>query len=189
VDERIDAWSGGQPGPWTRARTTEWFIKGTEPGRRGAVDEDGLLYRRMCGGWRVDPVKAELGPDRWKADVEDWLRRARRGVGVRGEHDSRTAYFWGESSWGGPLAGPCPRPKPVVVQKPDPPKEDPDRGGGNGDDGDGGNGGGDGNGNGNGNGNGGGGGGDAGEGPGGDDGSADGAEAPPEDDGEDAAGD
>ena len=139
VDARIDAWSGGEPGPWTRDTTTEWFIKGTEPGRRKAVDPDGLLYRRMCGGWRVDPLKAELGPERWKADVQDWLQRARRGPGVTGRHDSRTAYFWGESSWGGPLAGACYRPRPIVITRPDPPRADPDRGGGNG----GGNGGGD----------------------------------------------
>ena len=175
VDARIDAWSGGQPGPWTRERTTEWFIKGTEPGRKKAVDDDGLLYRQMCGGWRVDPVKAELGPDRWKDDVQDWLARARRGVGVRGEHDSRTAYFWGESSWGGPLAGACPRPKPVIVRQPDPPRDDPGRGGGNGGgNGGGGNGGGgnDGGGNGGGGGNDGGGNGGGGNGGGDDDGDA-----------------
>lgn len=121
---RIDAWSGGRPGPWTRATTTDWFIKGTEPGRRGAVDPDGLLYRPMCGSWRVDPVAAEPGPKSWRVDVADWLRRARAGTGVRGDLDSRTAYFWGERSWGGPLAGPCPRPRAV----------DPDRD--RGDDGD-----------------------------------------------------
>ena len=110
--QRIDAWTGGRPGPWTRDTVNEWFIDGTQPGRRGAVDEDGLLYRAMCGGWRVDPVKAELGPRAWRADVQDWLARARRGTGVGGRHDSRTAYFWGESSWGGPLAGACYRPKP-----------------------------------------------------------------------------
>jgi peptidoglycan glycosyltransferase len=109
---RIDAWSGGRPGPWTRATIKEWFIKGTEPGRRKAVDPDGLLYRRMCGGWRVDPVKAELGPSAWKADVADWLRRAHRGRGVLGPLESRTAVFWGERWWGGPLAGSCPAPRP-----------------------------------------------------------------------------
>ena len=30
--------------------------------RRKAVDPDGLLYTPACGGWRVDPLKAELGP-------------------------------------------------------------------------------------------------------------------------------
>ena len=54
---------------------------------------------------------AELGPDAWRVDVADWLRRAHRGIGVRGRHDSSTAYFWGERSWGGPLVGACFRPR------------------------------------------------------------------------------
>ena len=74
VAATIDAWSGGRPGPWTRDTTKEWFIRGTQPGARKAIDKDGLLYREACGGWRVDPVKAELGPSAWKADVQDWLR-------------------------------------------------------------------------------------------------------------------
>ena len=75
------------------------------------IDKDGLLYRVGCGGWRVDPLKAELGPDSWRTDVADWLRRAHRGIGVVGRHDSATAYFWGERSWGGPLIGACWRPR------------------------------------------------------------------------------
>jgi hypothetical protein len=71
----------------------------------------------------VDPLKAELGPRAWNDDVEDWMRRARRGVGVEGRLDSRTAYFWGERSWGGRIAGPCPKPKPPKEDKP--PKEGP----------------------------------------------------------------
>jgi hypothetical protein len=62
-------------------------------------------------------------------DVADWLARARRGAGVGGRHDSRTAYFWGERSWGGSLIGPCHRPKPPKEAKPDkgekPPTEKP----------------------------------------------------------------
>ena len=112
VEARIDAWSGGRPGAWTRSTVDEWFIKGTQPGARKAVDKDGLLYRRVCGAWRVDPVQAELGPTAWRDDVADWLRRARRGTGVEGRLNSRTAYFWGASSWGGPLAGPCAPPPP-----------------------------------------------------------------------------
>ena len=111
VKATIDAWSGGKPGPWTRETTTAWFIRGTQPGARNAIDPDGLLYRASCGGWRVDPVQAELGPAAWKLAVADWLRRARSGVGVTGRYDSSTAFFWGESSWGGPLAGACTRPK------------------------------------------------------------------------------
>ncbi|MEX1172900.1 MAG: transglycosylase domain-containing protein [Chloroflexota bacterium] len=140
VSATIDAWSGGKPGAWTRDRIKEWFVKGTEPGAKGAVDKAGLLYRRMCGGWRVDPVQAEVGPKAWLVDVEDWLRRARRGTGVEGVHDSRTAYFWGERSWGGPLAGACPRPKPKPAPVEKEPKVKPDEpgpdkpGGGGGDD-------------------------------------------------------
>jgi membrane peptidoglycan carboxypeptidase len=115
----IDAWSGGRPGAWTRDTRKEWFLDGTQPGKKGAVDEDGLLYTRACGGWRVDPLAAELGPRAWDVDVQDWLQRARRGTGVAGRHDSRTAYFWGEHSWGGQLVGACYRPKPKP--KPEPP--------------------------------------------------------------------
>lgn len=107
VRTKIDAWSGGRPGAWTRETTAEWFIRGTQPGSRKAIDKDGLLYRIGCGGWRVDPLQAESGPAAWRADVEDWLRRARRGPGVVGRLDSATAYFWGERSWGGPLIGSC----------------------------------------------------------------------------------
>jgi hypothetical protein len=107
VRATIDRWTGGRPGSWTRATTREWFIEGTQPGARQAVDARGLLYARACGGWVVDPVKAELGPPAWRDDVADWLRRARHGVGVKGEYGSRTARWIGASSWGGPLAGPC----------------------------------------------------------------------------------
>lgn len=132
VTARIDAWTGGQPGAWTRDTTKDWFISGTQPGARKAIDKDGLLYRFACGGWRVDPVRAELGPSAWKADVQDWLRRARSGVGVRGRHDSSTAYFWHESSWGGPLYGACSRPKPPQEKKDKGNDEPKDNGGGNG---------------------------------------------------------
>ncbi len=131
VSTRIDAWSGGRPGAWTRDTIKEWFIRGTQPGAKGAVDRDGLLYRVACGGWRVDPVKAEIGRDAWRADVADWLRRARRGVGVVGQYDSATAYFWGKSGWGGPLYGACARPKPPPDRdKDDKKKHDKDKGGG-----------------------------------------------------------
>ena len=65
----------------------------------------------------MDPVKAELGPRSWNDDVQDWVNRARRGVGVMGQFDSRTAYFWGRSGWGGRLAGPCYVPRPTVREE------------------------------------------------------------------------
>jgi membrane peptidoglycan carboxypeptidase len=113
VKATIDAWTGGKPGPWTRAKTTSWFIAGTQPGAKKAIDPDGLLYSRSCGGYRVDLVKAELGPSSWDADVADWMRRARGGPGRTGQYDSRTAYFWKQSSWGGSIAGSCYRPRPT----------------------------------------------------------------------------
>jgi membrane peptidoglycan carboxypeptidase len=131
VRATIDAWTGGAPGPWTRETVTEWFINGTQPGGVRQVDEPGLLYTRACGGWRVDPVKAELGPRSWDADVANWLARARRGVGVVGPYDTRTAYFWGRTGWGGPLLGTCaPKPKPTEPGKP--PKDGGPGGGGGG---------------------------------------------------------
>lgn len=107
VRATIDAWSGGAPGPWTRKTINEWFIDGTQPGAPGAIDRPGLLYTNACGGWRVDAVKAELGPAAWKKDVSDWMRRAGRGPGQKGPLGSTTAYFWGQSSWGGPIGSTC----------------------------------------------------------------------------------
>jgi peptidoglycan glycosyltransferase len=113
IRRTIDAWTGGRPGPWTRETTTELFIAGTQPGANGAIDPPGLLYSQSCGGWRVDPLKAELGPTSWDADVQNWTTRARRGPGVRGPDDTRTAYFWGASTWGGKIIGACsPAPRP-----------------------------------------------------------------------------
>jgi membrane peptidoglycan carboxypeptidase len=110
VRATIDAWSGGKPGSWTRERRQEWFLDGTQPGAAHAVDMPGLLYTSACGGWRVDPVKAELGPSAWKKDVANWVERARRGSGVKGKYGSHTAYLPGESSWGGPLGTSCSTP-------------------------------------------------------------------------------
>jgi membrane peptidoglycan carboxypeptidase len=107
VKATIDAWTGGAPGPWTRATTTSWFIDGTQPGGPDQIDPDGLLYSNACGGWRVDPVKAELGPSSWDSADANWMSRARRGVGVSSSFGTRTAFFWGKTSWGGSIAGSC----------------------------------------------------------------------------------
>ena len=134
VEARIDRWSGGRPGPWTRSTVSEFFIAGTEPGADGEIDRAGLLYSEGCGGWMVDPVQAELGPGRWDDDVAAWVSRARRGTGVRGPYGSITAYWFGEGSWGGPLAGKCPekggddkgkdKPKPPKPNEPPPPPDE-----------------------------------------------------------------
>ena len=114
VTKRIDAWTGGTPGPWTKDTVQELFIAGTQPGGSHQIDPPGLLYTRSCGSWSVDPVKAELGPSSWNAADATWLARARHGVGVIGPYDTRTAYFWGQTGWGGRLLGPCaPKPRPA----------------------------------------------------------------------------
>jgi membrane peptidoglycan carboxypeptidase len=124
VRAKIDAWTGGKPGPWTRDTTSEWFISGTQPGARKAIDPDGLLYSPSCGSWRVDPLKAELGPSSWDGDVLNWMSRARSGPGRTGPFDSRTAYFWGRSSWGGPIMGSCVVRHVVVKHHKGPDKKD-----------------------------------------------------------------
>jgi membrane peptidoglycan carboxypeptidase len=130
VASRIDAWSGGAPGPWTRDTTTELFISGTQPGGSGGVDPAGLLYSVACGEWRVDPLKAERGPRGWDGDVASWMARARKGPGVSGRYNSRTAYFWGRGSWGGTIMGPCPPPPPPPPKEK--PKDEKPKGGGGG---------------------------------------------------------
>ncbi len=105
VSATIDAFSGGAPGPWTKATTSEWFINGTQPGGPDAVDTAGALYTNMCGTWMVNPVQADnkdAGPT-WIAADKDWARRAQRGPGVGGSNGTRTAYFWLRNSWGGPV--------------------------------------------------------------------------------------
>jgi len=132
VKATIDAWSGGKPGPWTKARTTAWFIAGTQPGAKNAIDPDGLLYSQACGGYRVDLVKAELGPSSWDSADADWMRRARSGPGRISQWGTRTAYFWKQSSWGGPIAGSCSSSRPTHGGGNQAPKHKGKHGGGGG---------------------------------------------------------
>jgi membrane peptidoglycan carboxypeptidase len=131
VASTIDAWSGGAPGPWTRETKVEYFIDGTQPGGDRQVDPNGLLYRQMCGSWFVDLTKAEDGePDRWLQADADWMDRARRGTGRRGDHGSTTAHLFGRIDWGGFIApvdclsAPTPTPAPPIGDPVTPP---PDR--------------------------------------------------------------
>lgn len=123
VRETIDAYSGGKPGSWTRQTTTEWFLTGTQPSRKDAIDRPGLIYSDGC----VDPLKAENpgAPSTWKNAVRDWMSRARRGAYVRGRWGTRTAYFWGRSSWGGYIASPEGGCAPPPPEKTKPPKGQP----------------------------------------------------------------
>jgi membrane peptidoglycan carboxypeptidase len=109
----IDAYSGGKPTSATRSTVREWFIKGTDPGAKHAVDPPGLLYTNGC----VDVVHAELGPSDWQSDDRSWQKRAARGVGVAGRYGTRTTYFWGQRSWGGRVCGSAP-PRPKHTKPP-----------------------------------------------------------------------
>jgi peptidoglycan glycosyltransferase len=127
VQATIDAWSGGAPGVWTRDTRTEWFIDGTQPGGASPVDPAGLLYRNMCDRWFVDITLVEpAAPPRWIEANNDWMARARRGTGQRGEDGGVTAHLFGRSDWGGFIApvdcssAPTPTPQPTPQQTPDP---------------------------------------------------------------------
>ncbi|HYI23458.1 MAG TPA: transglycosylase domain-containing protein [Candidatus Limnocylindrales bacterium] len=121
----IDLWSGGGPGPWTRETRVEYFIEGTQPGGSRQVDPNGLLYRQMCGRWFVDVAKVEQdAPERWVLADLDWMDRARRGAGRRGEHNSSTARLFGRQDWGGFIApidcSLAPTPAPLPPSSPGP---------------------------------------------------------------------
>lgn len=108
VQTTIDAYSGGTPGPWTRATVKEWFIAGTQPGAPGQIDPPGLLYQKCGETWYVDPVKAEASaPASWQAADANWAQRAARGTGIVGPYGTATAYMYGRSSWGGPISTSC----------------------------------------------------------------------------------
>ena len=99
---------GRQAGAVDEGRRPRWFIDGTQPGARKAVDPDGLLYsqilRRLSRGPPQGRARAErLGLERRRLDAPGTTAVR----GVTGPLDSRTAYFWKQSSWGGSLAGAC----------------------------------------------------------------------------------
>jgi len=123
VSATIDAWSGGAPGPWTRATRTEYFIAGTQPGGPNQVDPAGLLYTNECGGWYVDLLKAEAGQNqRWLDADANWMERARHGINRRGPAGSYTAYLFGQHDWGGPIAPTqCSQPPPTAPPPTAPP--------------------------------------------------------------------
>ena len=110
---RIDAWSGGAPGPWTRQTRTELFRVGTQPGARNAVDP---------AGPPVQPVVRRLGRRPGQGGARSAVvgcrrrRLARPRAGGRrrrrSRSGSRTAFFWGRTGWGGPLLGACFVPSP-----------------------------------------------------------------------------
>jgi peptidoglycan glycosyltransferase len=109
VQASIDAYSGGRPGSWTRAGSKrEWFISGTQPGSKGAVDKNALLYTKRCGAWVVDLTKADQGmPSSWASWVRGYMRRH-------------------PSGRGGPMAPPNGKCYVAPTQKPRPSAEPPE---------------------------------------------------------------
>ena len=134
----VDAFSGMLPGPFTQSTVKELFIKGTVPTRvddlHAAVDTDGngRLWQVGCAGSPtpqgfLDFSRAEPGFPQWQADTQDWVARARQGVGISrelppdptapppktGQPTKRltyTSYFYGGKffpfgqTWGGAFA-------------------------------------------------------------------------------------
>ena len=95
----------------------ELFIDGTQPGAKHAIDRDGLLYDQACGGWRVDPLKAELGPARVGRRRRDWMAgpgagRASPAGSTRGPRTSGTSIRGAARSTGrAPSRSPSRRPR------------------------------------------------------------------------------
>ena len=94
-----------RPGPWTRADAHR-----AVPRRHAAGRQQRHRPARACSTARraargsSTRSRPSSGRGRGIRDDANWLARARSGVGVGGAVGSRTAYFWGRSGWGGPLA-------------------------------------------------------------------------------------
>jgi hypothetical protein len=130
VHARVDVFSGLKPGPYSSRTVDEIFIKGTQPKK---VD-DTKVPGTTCSGNRsgvLDLSHVEDGfPASWQQAVDDWVSRARRGVGVKGGPNEKiqtaTAYFakpyfqpYGPT-WGAPFGSTrdCVKPTPGPKQLP-----------------------------------------------------------------------
>src|SRR5262249_25760391 len=94
VTEKVDAFTGYLPGPWTRKTVDELFIPGTEPTQTDdfhrTVDIDaasGLLWQDGCVGpmqtiGALDLSTIEANEASWQKADNGWLKRAARGAGV-----------------------------------------------------------------------------------------------------------
>jgi membrane peptidoglycan carboxypeptidase len=102
VRSRIDAWSGGAPGPWTRQTRTELFRVGTQlaPAAPSIARASCAAHRAVPGSWiRSRPARSRS----WDSDDASWLARARAGVGVGGPGVADRVLL-GPVGWGGPLS-------------------------------------------------------------------------------------
>jgi hypothetical protein len=141
VEEKVDAFTGMRPGPFTLKTVNEVFIAGTEPTTTDdlhrTVDIDaasGLRWQDGCVGpmrtvGALDLSHVEADHANWQRADNGWARRAARGSGVGGGlKGSATQYFYGGGppffpfgrTFGGifaptalcPLAPPSPSPSP-----------------------------------------------------------------------------
>ena len=125
----VDAFTGLNPGPFTRETVEELFLPGTIPEQEETtrvgiqIDEaSGLRWQEGCEGPQVtrgyfDLSQVEAGFENWQSANANWGARAAKGSGVRGgPEDTRTSYFYNNSfapfgrTWGAPFApsGLCP---------------------------------------------------------------------------------
>ena len=82
----LHRWQAGTLDQGLQRTKQEWFIAGTEPGSKGAVDQPGLLYDKRCGTYVVDLTNADGkdAPDCWKAAVRRLHARPQAGRRARG---------------------------------------------------------------------------------------------------------
>ena len=137
VEATVDAFSGMKPGPFTRKKVKEIFIKGTQPtdtdDMRRPVEIDaatGNLWQDGCAGPKRTVGALNFGHveenfPTWQKFDRAWAKRAARGPGVAGGPErTRTAYFYSNQfapfgrTWGGIFAPsrlckpPAPSPTP-----------------------------------------------------------------------------
>ena len=88
----IDRWTGGKPGP-VDPRHRSRVVHRRGPSRRQGCRRRGRArcITRGCGGWMVDPVKAELGPERGGTTLRTGCAARDVASGIKGEYGSRTA--------------------------------------------------------------------------------------------------
>ena len=123
VTMEVDAISGMKPGPFTKRKVKEIFVKGTQPTQtddlRRTVDIDaasGLRWQEGCVGpmktvGALDFSQVDANHPNWQKADNGWARRAARGVGVGGGlKGTHTAYLYGDGffpfgrTWGGIFA-------------------------------------------------------------------------------------